>query len=218
MQWHRITHRVGTLMLCILLGSSGVWADKTFQALYQYVEQTYGRAAATRVKAWKVLINTHKTQSEQAQLKLVNDFFNQVRFISDQKHWGKKDYWATPVEMLATDGGDCEDYSVAKYFTLRELGVPMAKMSLTYVKAIKLNQAHMVLTYYDKKGAEPVILDNLNKQIKPASERKDLKPVYTFNGESLWLAKARGRGRLVGKSSRLKLWVDLVERIHQEGK
>ncbi|MBT5228963.1 MAG: sulfate adenylyltransferase [Methylococcales bacterium] len=210
---------------CILLSvwlllagaSSVIWADQ-FSALYAYVKKNYGTAAEDRVKEWKALVQANQNLSEQEKLIVVNDFFNAVPFVSDQKHWSKKDYWATPVELLGTDGGDCEDYSVAKYFTLRELGIPIEKMSLTYVKALELNQAHMVLTYYSKKGAEPLILDNLKPDIRKASLRKDLKPVYTFNGDSLWLAKARGRGQLVGKSSRLKLWVDLVRRIEQEGK
>jgi predicted transglutaminase-like cysteine proteinase len=150
---------------------------------------------------------------EKEKLKQVNDFFNQVRFLDDIKHWGKKDYWATPVEFLISNGGDCEDFSIAKYYTLKEVGVDMDKLSISYVKALKLNQAHMVLTYYEKPSAMPVVLDNLIPEIKPASQRTDLLHVYSFNGDNLWLSKKGRRTTLVGTSDRLGPWVQLKSRL-----
>ncbi|MGI9537482.1 MAG: transglutaminase-like cysteine peptidase, partial [Desulfocapsaceae bacterium] len=117
------------------------------------------------------------------------------------------------VEFLAQNGGDCEDFSIAKYFTLKKLGVDETKLNLTYAKAVELNQAHMVVTYYGQPEAEPLILDNLIDEIKPASLRPDLLPVFSFNGIGLWLAKERGRGKLVGNSSRYKHWQDLLGRM-----
>lgn len=124
-----------------------------------------------------------------------------------------KDYWATPLEVLSKGAGDCEDYSIAKYFTLKELGVPEKKMRITYVKALKLNQAHMVLTYFVSPRSVPFVLDNLDPQIKSATDRKDLLPVYSFNGSSLWLAKTKGMGKRVGGSSRLNMWAELKKRM-----
>ena len=118
--------------------------------------------------------------------------------------WGVKDYWATPLEFLSRGAGDCEDYSIAKYFTLKELGVSEKKMRITYVKALKLRQAHMVLTYFETPRSVPLVLDNLIPTIKPATQRKDLLPVYSFNGSGLWLAKSRGSGKKVGSSSRFR--------------
>jgi hypothetical protein len=71
----------------------------------------------------------------------------------------------------------------------------------------------MVLTYFSSPSAEPLVLDNLVGIVKPASERQDLIPIYSFNGTGLWLAKQRGRGKLAGSSSRLKRWQDLLERM-----
>jgi predicted transglutaminase-like cysteine proteinase len=135
------------------------------------------------------------------------------------EHWGKEDYWATPIEMLATSGADCEDFAIGKYFTLVQMGVPIKKLQITYVKARNwnpINQAHMVLAYYSSPEAVPVILDNLIPDIKSASLRKDLTPVYSFNGEGLWLAKERGLGKNVGGSNRIKLWTDLSSRMGKE--
>ncbi len=146
-------------------------------------------------------------------LERVNRFFNRLHFIDDTIHWQQEDYWATPVEFLASNGGDCEDFALAKYFTLRALGVPEERLALTYVKAVRLNRAHMVLTYYPEPGAEPLVLDNLTEAIQPASRRTDLLPVYSFNGAGLWLAKQRGRGKKVGESGRLSRWRQLLNRM-----
>jgi predicted transglutaminase-like cysteine proteinase len=155
-------------------------------------------------------------QTEREKLTRVNDFFNQrTRFVDDSKLWNVKDYWATPLEFLVKGAGDCEDYAIAKYFTLKALGIDDKKMRLTYVKALKLNQAHMVLTYFETPRSVPLVLDNLDTAIKPALQRKDLLPVYSFNGTGLWLAKAQGRGKKVGQSSRVNLWRDLNARMEK---
>ncbi len=176
--------------------------------------QKYGLFAGRRLEAWQQLVNDNVNQPESVQLRNVNNFFNEVRFISDIDHWKQTDYWATPIEMLSTDAGDCEDYTIAKYFTLKALGVSEKKLYLTYVKAIRLNQAHMVLTYFKTPQSIPLVLDNINKRILEATKRSDLVPIYSFNGDGLWLAKQRGKGRSVsGGTRKLKAWNNLLERL-----
>lgn len=175
------------------------------------VRKTYGERAATRVQTWRTELAAYRSLSERDQLTEVNRFFNQLYFVDDIKLWGKKDYWATPLEFLGSNAGDCEDFTIAKYFSLRELGVPDRRLRLIYVKAIELNQFHMVLAYYATPSAEPLILDNINPEIKPASTRRDLLPIYSFNGQNLWLMKSNS-GQLAGKASRLSLWNDLRAR------
>jgi len=204
---------IAMLFLCILTFSAT--SLELNNELITFIQKRFGTEAVNRLQQWEKITNLSKDINEPNKLKLVNTFFNQTKFISDIKHWGKEDYWATPLELLATNGGDCEDYSIAKYFTLREMGVPIDKMKITYVKAVKLNQAHMVLAYYTEPDAEPLILDNLINEIKPASQRSDLVPVYSFNGEGLWLSKLRGQeGKRIGSSDKLKNWQDLLTR-HQ---
>ena len=183
------------------------------QDLLDTVAQNYGGQAKQRLLDWQSLINNDQSSNDQEKLVKVNAFFNQQEFISDQLLWKDKDYWATPVEFLVQNGGDCEDFSIAKYFTLKKLGVDESKLNLTYAKAVELNQAHMVVTYYGQPNDEPLILDNLIDEIRPASLRPDLLPVFSFNGVGLWLAKERGRGKLVGNSSRYKHWQDLLGRM-----
>lgn len=177
----------------------------------------FGPIAKTRLTGWRDILTNpkYKKLSEPEKLELVNNFMNLTQFVSDLKHWGKEDYWATPIEFLSTDGGDCEDFSISKYFTLRALGIADEKLRITYVKELVIyNEAHMVLAYFPTPDAEPLILDNINPTIRPASSRTDLLPVYSFNGSGLWLAKEQtGRGQSVGGSDRIGHWRDLQSRL-----
>ncbi|ODA36138.1 sulfate adenylyltransferase [Veronia pacifica] len=203
------------LLLCLTLApfadaSHSIMGDST---LVKRVKHVYGEPAARRTTVWQAMLKTMKAKPETHKLYEVNLFFNQLNFVDDYKLWGKVDYWATPVEMIGNNAGDCEDFTIAKYFTLRELGVDDAKLRLIYVKALHLNQFHMVLAYYPTPDSDPLLLDNLDPEIKYASKRNDLFPVYSFNGSRLWLSKERGRSILAGKASRLSLWNDVKSRI-----
>jgi predicted transglutaminase-like cysteine proteinase len=183
--------------------------------ILEKAEKKYGKDARALLIAWEDLICEDKSQSDREKLEKVNQFFNRMEFVDDIRHWGEKDYWATPIEFLASQGGDCEDFSIAKYFTLKAMGVDEEKLNLAYCKALQYNMHHMVMTYYSKPGAEPLVLDNLVNSIKPASERTDLMPIFSFNGTGLWLAKQRGRGKLAGSSSRVKRWRDLLQKMSE---
>lgn len=183
-----------------------------------WAKQNFGDQAGERVASWHRLMQQGDQLDDVEKLRRVNDFFNQIPYQSDTELWGKDDYWATPLELLVHEGGDCEDYSIAKYFTLKEMGVAEDKLRIMYVKSIKLNQSHMVLTYYPDPSSIPKVLDNLNPQLLSASNRLDLTPVYSFNADGLWLAKSLGRGKKVGPSTRLSLWQELKKRMAQEAK
>jgi predicted transglutaminase-like cysteine proteinase len=201
-----------------LAGSLSSFADEfpISRQLLNKIELEHGDYARQRVVDWEALINSNKNVDSLEKLQVVNAFFNKMNFVKDIDHWGTEDYWATPLQMLTSNGGDCEDYSIAKYFTLRKMGVPAERMRLTYVKAVKLNQAHMVLTYYPAPDEEPLVLDNLVDGIQTASKRKDLLPVYSFNGTDLWLAKKRGGDQHIGRSGKLSRWKAVIARIDDE--
>lgn len=177
------------------------------------LHHNYGERAAKRGNAWFKMMENSYNLKEAEKLHNVNGFFNLLRFIDDIKLWGDRNYWATPIEFIGVNGGDCEDFAIAKYFTLLELGVPDEKMRITMVKAVRLNQYHMVVAYYETPGSVPLILDNLDGRIKLASQRQDLIPVYSFNGKQLWLNKEKGQGVVAGKSQRLKRWTNLNQRM-----
>lgn len=203
----------------LLLATFSVSVAAGFSAsLLNAVEKRYGSDAKERVLAWQSLMDSMENTdlADAVKIERANDFFNKVRWVSDQDHWGVEDYWATPIETLGTNAGDCEDFSIGKYFTLQQSKVDNDKIRITYVKALEYNQAHMVLAYYASPDAEPLILDNINKTIKPASERKDLLPIYSFNAESLWLARSRGRKIPINPKKSLPQWQQLNERMLKE--
>ena len=214
-----VVQRVG---LAALLGSlllGGLYADWDFSQISRKSQALYGPLGAGkgRIDAWQNLMATQKQGSELERLQVVNRFFNQqLRYVEDIDLWHEVDYWATPVQALIKGAGDCEDYAIAKYFSLRRMGIPSEKLRITYVKALRQNRAHMVLTYYSSPQAQPLVLDSLMDAIKPASQRTDLLPVYAFNGEGLWLTGAAGNKK-VGDTKRLSRWQDLLKKMQAEG-
>lgn len=221
--WRRCWPGPLVLLLAASLGvlAGAQQADWDFKLISQQSTRLYGPLGEgqVRIDAWQKLLAQQAGAAERDQLQAVNRFFNdQLRFTDDLSLWHEVDYWATPVEALLKGAGDCEDFAIAKYISLRHLGVPAQKLRITYVKALRLNQAHMVLTYYPRPDAVPLVLDNLIGSILPASQRSDLQPVYAFNGEGLWLAgSGAGGGKQVGDSKRLSRWQDLLKKMKGEG-
>ncbi len=185
----------------------------------------FGPAVPERLMRWvsfareqKAAPYSRKLESargrETETLQVVNDAINgQMKWVDDKVHWGVEDYWATPAESNASAGGDCEDYAIAKYYMLKELGVPLERLRITYVRALKLGgQAHMVLAYYERPGAEPLILDNMDPRVRPASQRKDLDPVYSFNDDEAEIVQGGGRT----KPSQIRAWLALQEHLIAE--
>lgn len=206
--------------LLLLFAVSSLRAAWDFTTIQQRADKLYGAAtqdAEQRIDAWQQLLIQQRNESELAQLNAVNRFFNQqLHYREDIDIWHVIDYWATPIESLRKGEADCEDYAIAKYFTLRHLGVSGEKLRITYVKAIRLNRAHMVLTWYATPDAIPIVLDSLTDNILPATQRPDLLPVYSFNDSGLWLPGSQNNKR-VGDSKRLSRWQDVLKKMREEG-
>jgi predicted transglutaminase-like cysteine proteinase len=208
-------------LLALLLGMLplALQADWDFSQISRKAAALYGPLGPgqQRIDAWQNLLATQKQGTEVERLKAVNLFFNhQMVYTEDIDLWHEVDYWETPIEALWKGAGDCEDYAIAKYFSLRHLGIAADKLRITYVKALRQNRAHMVLTYYSTPNAIPLVLDSLMDPIKMASDRADLLPVYAFNGEGLWLTGATGNKK-VGDSKRLSRWQDVLKKMAAEG-
>ncbi|PHM16794.1 MAG: transglutaminase [Sulfuricurvum sp. PD_MW2] len=181
------------------------------KAFLEKIEREYGVFAKRRAFALVQMMNEVRDQSEMEKLDGVNDFFNHTPYASDKETWGVSDYWATRYELIGKDRGDCEDYVIAKYFTLKELGVPPSKLFMTYAKSLKYKTAHMVLTYYATPRSEPLILDNYNFKILPASQRDDLIPIYSFSGDELFNAKQAQIGKMVPAAAKqTRPWDELI--------
>jgi predicted transglutaminase-like cysteine proteinase len=184
------------------------------------IRDRYGDRTMTRVMEWEKLMRIFSDQTERIKLERVNEFFNRMANVADSANWGQRDYWATPVELLAVAGGDCEDFAIAKYFSLKMMAVPEDRLRLTYVRAYAGGTSltivpHLVLVYYPDPEAEPLVLDNLIPEIKPASARSDLVPTYSFNANGLWQARERNRGVRIGGPDHIYKWQDLLKRMQE---
>jgi predicted transglutaminase-like cysteine proteinase len=168
------------------------------------------------------MLTERKPATDLDLLQRVNQFFNrELRYVEDTELWGMDDYWATPVQSLWKGAGDCEDFAIAKYFSLRQRGMPAEKLLITYVKVLNPERAHMVLTYYPDAEGEPLVLDSLIDTIEPADGRPDLLPVYAFNGEGVWLPDASDRGignnSMAGDIKQLSRWQEVLRKMKAEG-
>lgn len=206
------------MLLCLFFGVTGV-ARGTDEVPVRRIEASaapHGKAAWHQVAP---LLQAMRLAPPLAQLQRVNDFFNtRIEFSADEQAWGRTDYWASPLEALGKGRGDCEDYAIAKYFSLLAAGMPAARLRLVYVRAVlddEVPQAHMVLAYYPPAGGDPLILDNLVGQIVPAAQRGDLTPVFSFNSEGLW----QGVGPVGAGDPRLRLsrWREVMDKAREEG-
>ena len=199
------------LLILSVLFVSIIYAQKPYveKELADRITKKYKRFATQRFLYLQKMLDSVKDGSDLEKLEAVNVFYNGVRYMSDKKVYGKKDYWATPWQFLGKDRGDCEDYVISKYFALIYLGIDPKKLFFTYVRSSKFKAAHMVLTYFKTPRSEPLTLDNNNHKIFPASKRKDLTPIYNFNGESLYRANRSGTGKKVTNQKSHKKWDEL---------
>jgi predicted transglutaminase-like cysteine proteinase len=183
--------------------------------------QRLGPQAVQGVRALQPLLTSLAEADDAARLDGVNRFFNRrIAFRDDLQVWHVEDYWASPLETLQQGMGDCEDFAIAKYFSLLASGIAASQLRLVYVR-LQLggsggpSQAHMVLAYYANAQAEPLILDNLITDIRPASRRPDLTPVFSFNSEGLW--QGNGSQRMGDAAERLSPWREVLRKARAEG-
>lgn len=216
-------NKIVPALLLAVFGLSSIYAtDDDFSKLITLASERYGAEARQDVVELNQLVQKLRPASDQEKLRKVNDFFNhKIRFTDDYSLWGQSDYWATPLESLGRQSGDCEDFSIAKYVFLKVLNIDNNRLRLTYVRAEILHdgsktlQAHMVLSYYETPQSEPLILDNLIPEILPASSRKDLSPIFSFNDKGIWVGsstKPKGEAQ-----SNLSRWRDVLSRIRADG-
>jgi predicted transglutaminase-like cysteine proteinase len=207
-----------SILISIYLLSPAVLQADHVQLLPQmqlkHIQDNFDKETSNRFNAWDTLLKNSKNKSTIDKLHLVNDFFNQMKWVDDQELWNAKDYWATPIESLIRNAGDCEDYSIAKYFTLLELGVDVKKLKISYVKIIDFHQSHIILAYYQTPQSDPLILDNMKSDILKSSERTNLKIKYEFNDEGLW---SHNNPQIrMGTVTKIRHWANMVQRMEAE--
>lgn len=209
------------LIVCFVLPHGNVTAID-FTRLQQAMQSLGGNKQ--NLTDWQRVMEESQALNANDKLRRINEFFNRrIQFRSDMEIWRQSDYWATPLETLAKGAGDCEDFTIAKYFTLLHLGIPVEQLRLIYVKAriggsaSNVQVAHMVLAYYPSPDAEPLVLDNLITDIRPASRRSDLQPVFSFNSQGVF-AGVEGHATVgSGGVQQLSRWSDLLQRAREQG-
>ena len=214
-----LTAFVTSLALVLCLCWAQTFASDYVLTLLEKVRERYSEEAYQNLLQLRDLLGQLASVSESGKVSMINDFTNQhVQFIDDSELWGMEDYWATRLETLGRGAGDCEDFSITKYMLLKKSGVPMEKLRLTYVKARMPSgniRAHMVLAYYASPGSDPLILDNLSRELLPASRRQDLYPVFSFNEQGLFLAN--NPQVRAGSPTNISKWRDVITRMRQDG-
>lgn len=188
----------------------------TAKAMPQPPKEHRNEQVAQRLQNWQSLIAQSLQLSDAEKLKAVNAFFNtQIRYGEDQDLWGQIDYWASPLETLELGAGDCEDFALAKYFTLRLLGISEQSLRLVYTTLAPAKQAHMVLGFWPDNGIAPLLLDNLHTQILPITERLDLQVQFAFGPTHLYRFE-RTSLQVAGNTELLPHWQVLMARMKRE--
>lgn len=164
--------------------------------------------------SYKMELVNHDMSPNKELIKIseINNSYNSILYREDLENWNIFDYWASPKEFIEK-GGDCEDYAIAKYYALKEKGISIDKLRITYVYSINLNQPHMVLIY--KNNDKNLVLDNLTSEIKDWKDRKDLKFIYSFNDNDLWIIKENKEIK-AAKANTMQKWRLLQEKVSQE--
>lgn len=135
-------------------------------------------------KEWETVIDGLRGKDLMTQLREINTEMNDKRYITDPVNWNLPDYWATPLQFMRKNG-DCEDYAIAKYMALRDLGVSVDDMRIVVLNDLNLRIAHAVLAVYV--SGKPYILDNQISKVVPASSIHHYQPVYSINENGWWL-------------------------------
>lgn len=148
-----------------------------------------GERGACRLEDWRGFLSQIAKEDEGEQLYRVNRYMNTYRYRTDQRNWQRPDYWAVPAQLFER-GGDCEDYAIAKYLSLRALGVAAERMRVVAVYDRKEREDHAVLLV--SAGDETLVLDNkLQRVVSWADIRARYQPYYSVNEISAWIHSTR---------------------------
>lgn len=133
---------------------------------------------------WKQVIDELAGADRRTQIERINREMNEKLYIIDPINWGVPDYWATPFQFLRKNG-DCEDYAIAKFMALRQLGFENPELRIVVLNDLNLGIAHAILVVYV--DGQALVLDNQIKSVVPADTIRHYQPVYSVNEEGWWL-------------------------------
>ncbi len=137
---------------------------------------------------WIQFLKLVKEKSLLDQVRLINARMNLAKYVMDNDNWGVSDYWETPYEFMARFG-DCEDYAIMKYLSLRFLGWDEQDLRVVAVKDLNLKVGHAILVVYmqNKAGERiPLVLDNQIQTVVKADSIRHYQPVFSINEKTWW--------------------------------
>jgi len=186
----------------------------------QTIRNSYdNQKTITRYKRFNQFLKEAKSFDTIKKVTRTNSYINRILPGYDKVVQQQSDYWSTPKEFLIKGKGDCEDYAITKYFTLKQLGIDKNKLYMAIVKVKGSKTMHMVLLYFNNKNAIPLVLDNLSWRTIGLDKRKDLSVKVIFNEVDAHLMKKNHIGKKVrinwGKENK---WEDLLNRIYKDKK
>jgi predicted transglutaminase-like cysteine proteinase len=145
--------------------------------------RTLGRCPDGGTRSWLELLDGLAGRPAIEQVQAVQRFVNRWAYRTDLANHGRSDLWVTPTEFFARSG-DCEDYAIAKYVSLRRLGFPDRQLRLVVLDDTARGIAHAVLAVYLDGGVW--ILDNLADDALPQARLPHYRPYYSLNEEGGW--------------------------------
>ena len=135
------------------------------------------------LRSWRELQLQAQSQGRMDKLHITNQFFNRWPYKSDAEAFGRREFWASPI-MFMSRSGDCEDYAIAKYFALRQLGCTKEELRIVVLYDRIRNVGHAVLAVYD--GDDILILDSLSNFITTHTRYRHYIPQYSMNETTRW--------------------------------
>ena len=142
------------------------------------------KSSLCHLKEWNAFLASIKGLAPQSQLDRVNAFMNKYPYVQDIVNWGVQDYWETPLEFLYKSG-ECKDYAIAKYMSLRYLGWPAERLRVVVLQDLNLQLMHAILAVYT--GDQIQVLDNQISQVVGAESIHHYRAVYSVNEQYWWL-------------------------------
>lgn len=129
--------------------------------------------------AFLSMVRQARPLDRDAQISLINARVNaSVRYQSDVAQHSEADVWSTPLRTLA-QAGDCEDYAIAKFFLLKELGVAEEDMRIVLLRDHKARDDHAVLAVRGQFAWH--LLDNRHNTLDSDANTPHSRPVIALN-------------------------------------
>jgi predicted transglutaminase-like cysteine proteinase len=163
---------------------SASWAD--LQSRFLSDEETLAACRSGAIgcsqaaERFLSIVELGRKYQERARLGWINRAVNlRIKPMSDWTQYGFIDFWASPLQTLASGAGDCEDYAIVKYAALRELGIAPRDLRLVIVQDSMRQTQHAVLAVREEN--EWLILDNRTMVMLAAEQARHYYPLFVMD-------------------------------------